>query len=269
MKLTLTGVTGVLLLMAQAAQSEVTITGTGVTDYDFRGIDQSDGPALQISIDYAADKFYASAWGSNIDFGEDVDANVEVDLLAGFAGETKAGLRWDFGTTWYTYPGSDTNLQNPADETDDIIESPDYWEFYAGGGYGPVDVKYWYSPDLYRSDDSASYVEANASFELPAELSLNLHAGYSFGDYFDGIQDALSDPDPDNPNYDPGYNGDDADYYDYSVGLGRSFGHFDFELKYVNTVTKDYFEVDSGALANDGRVILSVATTIPWSKEEQ
>jgi uncharacterized protein (TIGR02001 family) len=262
MRLKIAVVTGALLLAAQVAPAQVTVTATGVTDYDFRGIDQTDGdPALQLSIDFEAEHFYASLWGSNVDFGENVDANVELDAVAGFKGELKSGLRWDIGTTRYMYPGSDANEQNPADPNDDIIESPDYWEVSAGLGYGPVDVKYWYSPNLYDSNDTASYLEANASFDLPAELTLNLHAGYSWGDYWDGLKDTAADEDP-------GFNGDDADYYDYSVGIGRTFGHFDFELKYVGTVTESYWEVDNGPSANDNRVIFSVASTIPWSEEK-
>jgi uncharacterized protein (TIGR02001 family) len=245
---------GIFLFIVQAAQADVSMTITGVTDYDFRGISQTEeDPAIQGSLDYAGETFYASAWGSNVDFGPDYDGSFELDLVAGWAGEFGGGWRWDLGTTWYLYPGSD--------DGDTKTEVPDYWEFYVGGGYGPVDVKYWYSPDLYDSDETASYLEANASFGMPWDLSLNLHAGYSSGDYFDLLEEdaALNDPD---------YNGDDADYFDYSVGLGRTFGRFDFELKYVLTDTDDFFEIESGPSTNDDRVILSVATTIPWSDEE-
>jgi uncharacterized protein (TIGR02001 family) len=261
MRLMWTGVIGAFLLLAHAAQAEVTMTLTGVSDYDFRGISQSEeDPAVQASVDYAGENFYASAWGSSIDFGQDVDADFELDLVAGFAGETEGGWRWDFGATWYLYPSSNEDLGNLSDPDDDILESPDYWEYFIGGGYGPVDIKYWYSPDLYESDETASYIEANASFGMPWDLSLNLHAGYSSGDYFDLLESDAAANDPD-------YNGDDADYLDYSIGLGRTFGHFDFELKYVATDTDDYFEVDSGALTNDNRMVLSVSTTIPWSDE--
>lgn len=262
MRKMLTGLAGALTLTGQVAIADISVTGTAVTDYDFRGISQSaEDPALQLSIDYAAENFYATAWGSNVDFGDGVDGDFELDLVAGFAGETEGGWRWDLGATWYLYPDSTEALGERNDPDDDVIEVPDYWEFFVGGGYGPVDLKYWYSPDLYDSDETASYLEANASFGLPWELSLNLHAGYSFGDYFDLLEeDASSDPD---------YAGADADYYDYSIGLGRSFGRFDFEVKYVGSVTDmSYFDVDGGPLSNDERFILSVATTIPWADEE-
>jgi uncharacterized protein (TIGR02001 family) len=257
-----------LALTAQLAGAETTISVTALTDYDFRGISQTEGdPAIQPSIDWAGELFYGTIWASNIDFGDDVDGNVEVDLVAGLAGETEGGWRWDVGATWYLYPGS------TADPNLGISDSPDYWEYSVAGGYGPLDIKYWYSPDLYDSGETASYLEANASFGLPAELSLNLHAGYNFGDYFDMLSDSIvrcveTDP-PDPADCDPAYAGEDADYYDYSVGLGRSFGRFDFEVKYVGTVTDgDYFDVDTGTFRNDERVIFSVATTFPWTDEE-
>jgi uncharacterized protein (TIGR02001 family) len=270
MKVSLAWAGAVLLLAGQCALAEVTVTATAVNDYDFRGISQTSGsaddsdalpwtPALQIGIDYTADKFYAGIWGSNVDFGDSVDANVEVDLLAGFAGETEGGWRWDVGGTYYMYPGSSPDQGNLFDPDDDKTDVPTYMELYAGGGYGPVDVKYWYSPDLYDAGDSASYLEANASFKVPADISIDVHAGYSFGDYFKALEDSARADDP-------GYNGDSADYFDWSIGLSRSFGHFDLALKYVDTMTDDYFQVKSGALRNDGRVILSIATTLPWDK---
>ncbi len=108
-------------------------------------------------------------------------------------------------------------------------------------------------PRFYDSDETASYVEANLAFDLPAEFGFNLHYGYSFGDYYDSLET-------------PG--GDDAEYSDISFGVTRSFGRFDTELKLVTTDTDSEFEVDNGALRNDTRVIFSVATTFPWGEDE-
>lgn len=255
---------GALLLAAHAASAEISITATATTDYDFRGVSLTEGdPALQASIDWAGDLFYAGAWGSNVDFGDSVDGNVELDLYAGLAGETGGGLRWDFGGVVYLYPGSEADTGSALDPDDDKSKIEEYAEWYAGAGYGPVDVKYWYSPDLYNVDETASYLEANAAFDLPWwELGLNLHLGYSFGDAFDLFGDEARADDPE-------YTGDDADYYDWSVGLARSFGRFDFELKYVDTITDgSYWDVDSGPNRNDERVILSVSTTFGGGEEE-
>jgi uncharacterized protein (TIGR02001 family) len=257
---------GILLLAGQSASADISVTGTVISDYDFRGISQTSGdPALQVSIDYSRNLFYATAWGSNVDFNglstygdgsqEDIltDGDVELDLIAGFAGETKGGLRWDVGGIVYLYPGSDDVPGSVYTDEDDKAEIADYAEWFVGGGYGPVDAKIWYSPDLYDSDETALYVEANAGFSLPAEIGLNLHAGYNFGDYFDAIEDDF---------------GEDASYWDYSVGLGRTFGRFDFEVKYVGNVIDSFYDVDKGVLRNDERVLFSVSTTFPWADEE-
>ena len=48
------------------------------TDYIWRGMTQSDGPAVQGGFDYEADSgFYAGFWGSNVNFnngnGQELD----------------------------------------------------------------------------------------------------------------------------------------------------------------------------------------------------
>lgn len=269
---------GLALLLAQSVQAETTATITAVTDYDFRGVSLSEAdPALQGSLDWAGELFYAGLWFSTTDYkgkqtypdGSEAnvlyDGNLEIDLAAGLAHEYESGWRTDIGAVYYIYPGSEAGVNDLADDFDDELEIEDYGEAYVGGGWGPFDAKYWYSWDLYNSDESASYAELNAAFELPhmpAGLTLNLHAGYSFGDYFDAVEDALLADDP-------GYPGDDADYMDYSIGLGFNAGHFDFEAKYVTSNVDGYFEVDRGVFENDGRYILSVSTTFPWSSGEE
>jgi uncharacterized protein (TIGR02001 family) len=95
MKLTQVLAAAALTLSALAAQADVTGTVTVVSDYDFRGITQtSQDPALQGSIDYSHDSgFYVGAWGSNVDFGDCCDENVEVDIYAGFRGTTRPMAR--------------------------------------------------------------------------------------------------------------------------------------------------------------------------------
>jgi uncharacterized protein (TIGR02001 family) len=258
------GLAGAILLVAQGAQAEVSVTATAVSDYVFRGVSQTaEDPALQISIDWTTDMFYASMWGSNVDFGDNTDANVEVDFVAGLAGEFGDGWRWDVGATWYTYPGSGEDLGKSDDETDDVFDVPNYYEAFAGGGYGPVDVKVWYSWDLYDTDESAWYTEANATFPLPWwELGVDLHVGYSFGDYFDSLDPELGD------NADDWDLGASGDYWDFSAALTRSFGDFDFALMVTTTDTDSGFDVDGGPLSNDTQFVFKVATTFPWTKDE-
>lgn len=221
-----------VLLMASGAAAHAELSGTigVVSDYDFRGVSLSaTDPALQGSIDWAAENgFYVGAWASNIDSGPGVDGDIEVDLYAGFAGETERGLGWDVGIVYYTYPGSD--------------DIKDYPEAYVGVSYEWFELKQWYTNDYGGSDDSALYTEANGSFELPANFGLNLHLGYNYGDAFDDIE-----------------------YMDYSVGVGYTLGNFDLELKWVDN---DLDPEEKGDVFNsEGRVIFGVSTTFPWGAE--
>src|SRR5512139_1254680 len=194
------GVAAVLLLVSgAAAHAELSGTVGVVSDYDFRGISLSaKDPALQGSIDWASESgFYVGAWGSNIDYGQGVDGDIEIDLYAGYAGETEGGLGWDVGLVYYTYPGAD--------------DISDYPEIYGALSYKWFEFKQWYSNDLSGTDLDGWYTEGNASFELPANFGLNLHLGYNFGDAFD-----------------------DTEYMDYSIGVAYTLGNFDLELKWVD-----------------------------------
>jgi uncharacterized protein (TIGR02001 family) len=236
------------MALAQGAHAEWSGSLTVTSDYDFRGISQTGGDlAIQPSLDFSSGLFYASLWGSNVDFGSDVDGTLEVDLVAGLAGEIGDDWRWDVGATYYLYPGSSDDPDAGEEEL------PDYYEIYAGGGWGPVDVMLWFSDDYLDSGDDGWYFEGSAAFPLPFwELELGLHAGWSFGDFYDSLES-------------PG--GDDAEYADYSVGISRPFGNFTGELKFVTTDTESEFDVERGAGENDSRFILSISTTFPWGDE--
>jgi uncharacterized protein (TIGR02001 family) len=230
------GVAAALLLASGAvAHAEVTGTVTAVSDYDFRGISLSaTDPALQGSIDWAGESgFYLGAWASNIDYGNDVDGDVEIDLYAGFASETEAGLGWDVGLVYYTYPGAD--------------DINDYPEIYGALSYKWLELKQWYTNDYGGFDDDAWYTEGNASFELPKNFGLNLHLGYNYGDAFD-----------------------DTEYMDYSIGVGYTIGNFDLELKWVDNDLSngDFLYTRDDVFNSEGRAILSVSTTFPWGGEE-
>ena len=229
------GVAAVLLLVSgTAAHAELSGTVGVVSDYDFRGISLSaTDPALQGSIDWAAESgFYVGAWGSNIDYGQGVDGDIEIDLYAGYAGETEGGLGWDVGLVYYTYPGSD--------------DISDYPELYGALSYKWFELKQWYSNDLSGLDEDGFYTEANGSFELPANFGLNLHIGYQYGDAWDG-----------------------SEFMDYSVGVGYTLGNFDLELKYVDTDlgSGDLAFSSDDVFNTEGRAIFSVSSTFPWGKE--
>lgn len=229
-----------------SAQADVldnfSLTLTGVTDYDFRGVSQSGtDPAFQASVDFEHDSgFYAGVWtSSSLDFGGCCDENWELDYYGGFAGDIgESGFSYDVGVIYYDYPGVDVEL--------------DYSEFYAGIGYEFLEVKAWYTTNYFGGDQNSFYIEGNTSFDLPYELTLGLHVGYTGGR-------ALDDDFVDDTGLEQ--------YVDYAVSLSRSVGPFELDLRFVDTDIDGDLKVNNGANANDARVIFSVSTTLPWSDE--
>jgi uncharacterized protein (TIGR02001 family) len=247
-----------LVLASGAARAELSSTITVASDYDFRGITQTGlSPALQGSLDWEAESgFYAGLWGSNIDFGQDpgdgfeeVDLNVEVDFIAGFAGDFTENFGYDVGATYYKYLGDDSG-------TADF----DYLEVYAGLGITQyASTKVWYSDDFSNSGESAWYAEANGDIPLVWGVGLALHVGYNGGDYWSSDDIGL------------------AEFYDYSVGLTRSFGHFDFAVKYIDGSDLEEADCsrseilcpgDDKVFSSESKAFISVSTTFPWAKEE-
>lgn len=238
-----TAVAAVLLSCAGLvrAEPELSSTFTITSDYDFRGITQTaQDPALQASLDLALDSgAYGGLWASNVDFGDDTDSDMEIDLIAGYGGAITDDLAYDVGAVLYVYQGDD----------DDI----NYIEAYGGLSYKILSTKLWISPDYLNSDDSAYYLEANLEGgSLPFDLGWLVHVGYSGGEFFNDAED----------------NGLD-EYYDWAVGLTRTFGPFDFAVKWADG--SDLEEADGtgsppDANSSEGRVIFSVSTTFPWSE---
>jgi len=262
-----------LALASGAAHCEVTSTVTIASEYDFRGITQSAlDPAFQASLDWSGKSgLYAGLWGSNIDFGsyipgntylplpgiepdpdleESVGLNVEVDAIVGYANSFTEDFGYDLGTTYYKYLGGGNN------NDDDF----DFFEIYGGLNYtmfsATLSSKVWYAWDFSNSGDSAWYAELNITYPLPAELGLDLHYGYSGGDYWDS-------------EYDSGY-------YDFAVGLSRSFGHFDIAVKYIDGSDLKAADCSRSSVSCGGNPVFSsqsvffasVSTTFPWTRKE-
>ena len=194
-----------LVAATASAHAGVSSTVTATSDYDFRGITQTaQDPAIQASIDYAhASGWYVGAWASNVDFCASgasgcLDANYELDLYTGFTGTLGKGVGWDAGLIYYTYEKSDYN----------------YPEIYASLSKDWFKAKLSYSNDFggdtTRGDTPAYYVEAAATIPLPNNFSVLAHAGYSWGDYWDELDDA----------------GTGRPYFDYSLGLGYTAKQF-------------------------------------------
>lgn len=107
-----------LLSASVVAQAGLSANIGAMSDYYFRGADQSDGPALMGGIDYEADNgLYVGLWAA----GETkwADDDVEYDIYGGYAGEV-GDLSYSVGLTGYFYTESE----------------PDFHEINLNFGYG-------------------------------------------------------------------------------------------------------------------------------------
>ncbi|RZJ98155.1 MAG: hypothetical protein EON88_01330 [Brevundimonas sp.] len=151
-------VAAALLATAGAAHAQTPDVAWNVavtSDYVFRGFSQTDeDPAIQGGVDLTFESgFYAGAWASNVEFGDDTDA--EVDVYGGYRTEA-GGFAVDVGVIGYLY----VNEPSAADYS--------YVEFKAAASraFGPVTLgaAVYFSPDFFGIDEEATYIEANGSF---------------------------------------------------------------------------------------------------------
>ncbi len=154
---------------ASAQDSPEVAWNLGVTsDYVFRGYSQtSEDPAIFGGVDVTAGSFYAGAWASNVDFGDDTDA--EVDIYGGYRTEV-SGFAVDVGVVGYLY------VSQPAGADYDYAE----FKAAASRAFGPVTLGaavYW-SPDFFGADEEATYVEANAAFSPAAKWTVSGAVGH-------------------------------------------------------------------------------------------
>ncbi|MBQ0784449.1 MAG: TorF family putative porin [Amphritea sp.] len=220
-------VSAALLLSASVQATEVSGTIGFTNDYRFHGISQSSGdPAVQGSLDAAFDNgVYVGAWGSNVDFGDGDDAHLEIDWYAGYGAEINDDMSWDATVYYYTYPGYSFNGE--------------YAEIAVNLYYGDLTLGYAYANDYFNLSETGQYVGLDYSMSVTEEVSLDLHAGHSFGSYWTDL--------------------DIGAYSDFSVGLSGSVAGLDLAAAYQFNDIDAGMDVDSGAFRNDDTVVVSVS----------
>lgn len=148
-------------------------SATVASDYIFRGISQTMGrPAIQASVDFEHDSgFYAYVWGTNVDFIPDAEtddgARTEIDLAAGYVAEISD--RWSIDTMFvrYVFPGTRGDINYDYNELLSTLRFDD--------SYG---VTVAYAGDVDGTATESWFYRADASFELPATIALDVSYGY-------------------------------------------------------------------------------------------
>ena len=228
-----------LTLISATVNADFSGTLSLTSDYDYRGFSQSaEDFAIQGSLEYENDSgFYACAWGSSLDWGEDSDADIEIDYFIGFSREIgDSGISWDVGYLAYTYPG---------------LSSVNFGEFYGGFSWDTFSLRLYYSSDFGGVGQSAWYLEGGYSYKWDCGWSVLVNGGYSFGNAFEVIEPFGIIPFG-NP-----------DYWNYGAGVRYTHDHLYLELKVVGTDLRDPYKIDSGVFANDFRGIFSVTLSLP------
>lgn len=154
---------------ALAQESPQVAWNAGIaSDYVFRGFSQTaEEPAVFAGVDLTIGDIYAGAWASNVDFGDDTEA--ELDLYGGYRTEL-AGFAVDVGAVGYLY----ASQPNGADY--------DYAELKvaASRAVGPLTagVAVYWSPDFFAADGEATYVEGNVTVSPAPQWTVSGAIGY-------------------------------------------------------------------------------------------
>ncbi len=223
------------------AASNFSGTVTGVSDYLFRGISQTNSNfAIQGSFDYAHPMgFYVGTWASNVSFG----GNIEIDYYAGFSNEV-GDFSYNLGGVYYTYPKSSGSGDESAGEFD-------YFEAYLTLGYAfsslplspSLSASYYFSPDFFGEDDTANYVSGSLDLSLPYDIGFSAGLGY---------QDVSGDK----------LGPDGFSYYRYSLGLSYTVVGFDLGLTFSNTFERDKIDTGFADDAMDERFVVSISRSL-------
>ena len=187
----------IMSLASVSSYAGVSANVSFTTDYIWRGMTQSDGPAVQGGFDYEADSgFYAGFWGSNVNFNN--GNGQELDYYAGY-GFSLGDVGVDVGYITYDYPDSDPDLKFEEIYLGFSIgdlgltyasgqdEAPDYIE--VSYGIGPVSISYG-DYDEYGENTLISYGFACGSYECGISLYDFSDAGYGADE--DGVFFSIS-----------------------------------------------------------------------------
>jgi uncharacterized protein (TIGR02001 family) len=237
-------------------EPEFTFTGNAglFSDYRFRGFTQTDyKPAFQGGFDFAHKSgFYLGNWNSNVEQLLYNGASLEMDFYGGYK-TTFGDFGLDVGLIYYYYPG--TGKVSPGVDADNF-------EFYVGGSYGPLSLKYFYSfTDFFGLHSDAfpagsvppgvdtkgsQYLDLTATFPFDGGWSVVGHVGWQKVE--NGTQLGLIDD----------------DYFDYKLGVNYDIAGSGWiaGLAVVGTNESRFFTV--GDLSEGGgrtRAVVSISKT--------
>ena len=142
-------------LLSLPAFANVSANVTFSSDYIWRGMTQTDGPAMSGGFDFESENgFYAGIWGSNVNFND--GAGSELDYYFGYGFEV-GNVGIDLGYVVFDYPQNNTGL--------------DFEEIVIGLSMGDLGLTF-----ALGQDSAPDYTEISYTFG---------DVGLSYGEYDD------------------------------------------------------------------------------------
>ncbi|MES2771639.1 MAG: TorF family putative porin [Pseudomonadota bacterium] len=214
-------------VMAQTAAPALTGNVSLISDYRFRGIDQTFGrPALQGGLDYThASGLYLGNWNSNVSSGAGFpDGNLEMDFYGGYkANVGDVGL--DVGAIYYYYPGSEAKVLGTNAKSGAVNNQ----EVYVGASWKFLSLKYSLSVADYFSTRGVDSAGAPTGQSTRGSGYWDLSANYDLGDGW-GVNGHVGQL-----SYKNVANGD---YTDWKIGVTKDIGGWIVGASYVDTNAK-------------------------------
>ncbi|HZV37521.1 MAG TPA: TorF family putative porin [Pseudoxanthomonas sp.] len=210
----------VVVAMAASRVDAADLTGNAAltSDYVWRGSTQTHGdPAVQAGFKVASDAgFYASVWGSNVEFAPETHASSELDFVVGWGKSLGDDWAADVNVLHYRYPSTTVDL-NWTELNGTLTYKGNYWlsagysnealGYGASGTYTQLGAKFplndrfrfeaaaahYFLDDRVVAENGYSHGQLSAiwAFKAPFEARLTAHATDSnakriFGDNFAG-----------------------------------------------------------------------------------
>ncbi|MDX2224050.1 MAG: TorF family putative porin [Rhodospirillaceae bacterium] len=211
---------------AQDAESPYgTIAGSVAltSDYMFRGISQTQSdPAVQGSLTWNSGVgFYAGFWGTNVEFTPGDNADLELDLYAGYAGSVDK-FTYDIGVIYYAYPGA----RNGTDYG--YVEGA----LKVGYDFGPAiwSAGFYYTPDNFAGTEDGVYLTTGLAVPFADSFKIDANIGRA--------------------EVNPAFG---ADYFDWNVGLTVMTPLVDLGVRYHDT------DVSTCGNLCDARVVFTLS----------
>lgn len=164
-KTILTALLGATILTPIAAQAEWSANAGYVSQYHFRGVQQTEGGSASAGVDYEKGNLSGGIWAA------DVEDGLEIDLYGAYGMETESGFAFSVGVTTYQYTGEfDTS----------------YNELNLSGGKGALSVELTFGThEDGAADGDASYTFLGATYSADSGLygTLGVYGGDWEGNY--------------------------------------------------------------------------------------